>query len=146
MKNLSKIFTWLMIVLAVVGFALVVWGYAAGWEKNNGLASDALLTFAYIMVGIAILAILAGVVIGGMNDPKSLVRLGIAVVAIAALCFVVYLIAPGTPAKGLLIEQPGTGTLKLTDTVLYLAYLLAIAAVIAIAVGEVRMAITNKKG
>ena len=146
MKNYSKLFTWLMIVLAVIGFAIVVWGFAAGWKTNNALASDAILTFAYIMVGIAILAIISGVVIGGMNDPKSLVRLGIALVAIAAVCLVVYLIAPGTPAKGLLVEQPGAGTLKLTDTVLYLAYLLAIAAVIAIAVGEIRVAITNKKG
>ena len=91
-------------------------------------------------------AIITGVVIGGMNDPKSLVKLGIALVAIAAVCFVVYLIAPGTEAKGLLVEQPGKGTLKLTDTVLYLAYLLAIAAAVSIVVGEVRVAITNRKG
>ena len=146
MKNYSKLFTWLTIVLALIGFAMVVWGFVGGWKTNNALASDAILTFAYIMVGIAILAIIAGVVIGGINDPKSLVRLGIALVAIAAVCFVVYLIAPGTPAKGLLVEQPGAGTLKLTDTVLYLAYLLAIAAVVAIAVGEIRVAITNRKG
>ena len=62
------------------------------------------------------------------------------------MCFVVYLIAPGTEAKGLLIEQPAKGTLKLTDTVLYLAYLLAIAAAVSIIVGEVRVAITNRKG
>ena len=146
MKNYAKLFTWLMIVLAVIGFAIVVWGFAGGWEKNNALASDAILNFAYIMVGVAILAIIGGVIIGGINDPKSLIRLGIALVAIAAVCFVVYLVAPGTPAKGLLVEQPGAGTLKLTDTVLYLAYLLAIAAAAAIVVGEVRMAITNRKG
>lgn len=146
MKNFNKLFTWLMIVLAAIGFVLVVWGFAGGWETKNALASDAILTFAYIMVGIAILAIITGVVIGGMNDPKSLVKLGITLVAIAAVCFVVYLIAPGTEAKGLLIEQPAKGTLKLTDTVLYLAYLLAIAAALSIIVGEVRVAITNRKG
>lgn len=146
MKNYNKLFTWLMIVLAVIGFAIVVWGFIGGWETKNALATDAILTFAYIMVGIALLAIVIGVVIGGINDPKSLVKLGITLVAIAAVCFVVYLIAPGTEAKGLLMEQPGHGTLKLTDTVLYLAYLLAIAAVVSIAVGEVRVAITNKKG
>ena len=146
MKNYSKIFTWLMIVLAVIGFAIVVWGFAAGWKTNNALASDVILSFAYIMVGVAILAIIAGVVIGGINDPKSLVKLGITLAAIAAVCLVVYLIAPGTPARGLLVEQPSAGTLKLTDTVLYLAYLLAIAAAVAIVVGEVRVAITNRKG
>jgi hypothetical protein len=64
---------------------------------------------------------------------------------IAAICFVVYLIAPGTPAQGLLTEQPSAGTLKLTDTVLYLAYILSAVAVIAIIVGEVRIAIKNRK-
>ncbi len=146
-SNFNKIFTWLMIILTVIGVAIVVWGFTGGWQTNNALASDSILNFAYIMVGIAILAILVGVVIGGINDPKSLVRLGISLVAIAAICFVVYLIAPGTPAQGLTsMDQPAAGTLKLTDTVLYLAYLLAIVAVLAIIVGEVRMAITNKRG
>jgi hypothetical protein len=86
-----------------------------------------------------------GVVIGGINDPKSLLRLGIALLAIAAICFVVYLIAPGTPAQGLITEQPSDGILKLTDTILYLAYILSAAAVIAIIVGEARIAIKNKK-
>ena len=145
MKNYNKLFTWLMIVLAVIGVAIVVWGFLGSWTSGNGIASDAILTFAYIMVGIAVLAIIAGVVIGGISDPKSLLRLGIAVLAIAAVCFVVYLIAPGTPAQGLIMEQPGEGLLKLTDTVLYLAYLLAALAVVAIVVGEVRMALNNKK-
>ena len=72
--------------------------------------------------------------------------IGIAILAIAAICFIVYLIAPGTPAQGLTVDQPSAGTLKLTDTVLYLAYFLAILAVIAIIVGEIRMALNNKKG
>ena len=145
MKSYNKIFTWLMIVLAVIGVAIVVWGFTGGWETNKALASDAILNFAYIMVGISVLAILVGVIIGGINDPKSLVKLGIGLVAIIAVCLVVYFIAPGTPAQGLTIEQPSDGTLKLTDTVLYLAYILAAAAVVAIVVGEARMALTNKK-
>lgn len=145
MKNYNKIFTWLMIVLAVIGVAIVIWGFVGGWQTNKAIASDSILNFAYIMVGIAILAIIAGVVIGGISDPKSLVRLGIAVLAIAAVCFLVYLIAPGTPAQGLIMEQPSAALLKLTDTVLYLAYILAAAAVVAIVVGEVRIAINNKK-
>lgn len=145
MKNYTKIFTLLTIVLAVVGVAIVAWGFVGGWQENNALASDAILSFAYIMVGLCLLSIIAGVVIGGINNPKSLVRLGIGLVAIAAVCFVVYMIAPGTPAQGLITEQPNEGTLKLADTVLYLAYILAAAAVVAIVVGEVRIALNNKK-
>ena len=39
MKNYNKLFTWLMIVLAAIGFALVVWGFVGGWETKNALAS-----------------------------------------------------------------------------------------------------------
>lgn len=145
MKNYNKIFTWLMIVLTVIGVGIVFWGFLGDWMANNALASESILNFAYIMVVLALLAIVVGVVIGGMHDPKSLLRLGVSLLIIAAICFVVYLIAPGTPAQGLLTEQPSAGTLKLTDTVLYLAYILSAVAVIAIIVGEVRIAIKNRK-
>ena len=43
-------------------------------------------------------------------------------------------------------EQPNASTLKLTDTILYLTYFAGILAVLAIIAGEIRLAITNKKG
>ena len=143
MKNYNKIFKWTMILLIVVSVALLVVGFAAGWKEGN---VDTLLGWTYIMVGLAIAAVvIVGLVIGALNDPKSLVRLGIGLVCVAAVCFVTYLIAPGAPAMGLL-EQPSAGTLKLTDTILYLTYFAGIVAVLSIVVGEIRLAITNKKG
>jgi hypothetical protein len=60
---------------------------------------------------------------------------------------VAYLIAPGSPAMNLTsMDQPSAATLKLTDTILYLTYFAGILAVVAIIVGEIRLAITNKKG
>ena len=57
-----------------------------------------------------------------------------------------YLIAPGKEAIGLVsVEQPSKGMLKLTDTILYMAYILVAVAVVAIIVGEVISAIRNKK-
>ena len=135
-----------MVLLIIVSVALLVWGFAAGWEKGNVATVDALLGWTYIMVGLAIAAVvIVGLVIGAINDPKSLIRLGIGLVCVAAVCFVTYLIAPGAPATGLL-EQPSAGTLKLTDTILYLTYFAGIVAVLSIVVGEIRLAITNKKG
>lgn len=143
MKSYNKIFKWAMVVLIVVSVALLVVGFASGWKENN---VDTLLGWTYIMVGLAIAAVvIVGLVIGAINDPKSLVRLGIGLVCVAAVCFVTYLIAPGAPATGLL-EQPSAGTLKLTDTILYLTYFAGIVAVLSIVVGEIRLAITNKKG
>ncbi len=146
MKNGMKIFTWVMIALLVVGAALVIWGFSAGFESNNAAATNVLLNYAYIMVILALAAIIIGGIVGASGDAKSLVKTGIVLLAAAAFVFIVYLIAPGSEAIGLVsVEQPSKGMLKLTDTILYMAYILAIGAVLAIVVGEIRMAITNKK-
>ena len=136
-----------MILLIVIGAVITVWGFIAGFSSSNYLPVDSLLNFAYICVILAILAVVVvGIGVSIANDKKNLVKICITVLAIAAVCFIVYLIAPGTPAQGLTVDQPSAGTLKLTDTVLYLAYFLAILAVLAIIVGEIRMALNNKKG
>ena len=132
-----------MVLLIVVSVVLLVLGFAAGWKEGN---VDTLLTWTYVMVGLALAAVIVvGLIIGAMNDPKSLVKLGIGLVVVAAVCFAAYLIAPGAPAMGML-QQPSAATLKLTDTILYLTYFAGIVAVLAIVVGEIRLAITNKKG
>ena len=143
MNNFYKIFKWAMVVLLLVSVVLLVLGFVGGWKEGN---VDALLGWTYIMVGLALAAVvIVGLVVGAINDPKSLVKLGLGLVAVAAVCFVAYLIAPGAPAMGML-EQPSQATLKLTDTILYLTYFAGIVAVLAIVVGEIRLAITNKKG
>ena len=144
MKNLNKVFKWVMVALILVSVALLVWGFSAGWGDKP---VDVLLTWAYAMVGLALAAvILVGLAIGAVNDPKGLVKLGIGLIVVAVVCFLAYLIAPGAEAIGLVTEQPGAATLKLTDTILYLTYFAGILAIAAIIVGEIRLAITNRKG
>ncbi len=143
MKSYNKIFKWAMVILIVVSVVLLVLGFTGGWKEGN---VDTLLGWTYCMVGLALAAVvIVGLVVGAINDPKSLVKLGLGLVAVAAVCFVAYLIAPGAPAMGML-EQPSAATLKLTDTILYLTYFAGIVAVLSIVVGEIRLAITNKKG
>ena len=145
MKNYGKIFKWLLVALLIISVALLVWGFVVGFESNGGKAVDVLFYWAYFMVGLALAAvILVGLVIGVKNNPKSIIKLLIGVVAIAAVCVVVYLISAGKPAMGML-EQPSAGTLKLTDTILNLTYLTAGLAVLAIIVGEIVMAVRNRK-
>ena len=123
MKNIGRIFKWVMWALIGISVILLVWGFAVGFESKDGAAVDTLLRWAYVMVGLAIAAVVIfGLAIGAINDPKSLLKLGIGLVAIAAICFVVYLISPGAPAMGM-AEQPEQSTLRLTDTVLNLTYL-----------------------
>ena len=143
MKSYNKIFKWAMVILIVVSVVLLVLGFTGGWKEGS---VDTLLGWTYCMVGLALAAVvIVGLVVGAINDPKSLVKLGLGLVAVAAVCFVAYLIAPGAPAMGML-EQPSQATLKLTDTILYLTYFAGIVAVLSIVVGEIRLAITNKKG
>ena len=137
-----------MVLLILISVAILVWGFIAGWPQLGQEANapvNGLLTWTYIMIGIAVFCwVVIGLVMSALNDPKSLIKTGIIIVGAAALCLVAFLLAKGNPAMGML-EQPSEGTLKLTDTILNLTYIVGGAAIVAIIVGEIRMAIANKK-
>ena len=145
MKNYSKIFKWMMLALIVISFVLLVIGFINGFETDGGKWTDVLLVWAYIMIGLTLLATIGvGLWVGIKNNPKMLVKLGIGLVAVVVVCLLAYLLAAGKPAMGMQV-QPDAATLKLTDTILNLTYFVGALAVIAIIVGEVRLAIVNKK-
>lgn len=146
--KLNKIFKWCMVVLVIISAALLVWGFAVGFETEGGSAVDRLLYWAYVMVGLALVSwVIVGGIVSVKNNPKSLVKGAILLVVLAAVCFVAYLLAPGTPAVGrtALAVPDSLFTLKLTDTILNLTYFAGAAVIIAIIVGEIRLAITNRK-
>ena len=148
MKKYGLIFKILELVLIVISVILLVWGFVKGFPAtvadDNGTV-DPLLWWAAIMIGLALVAILVvGLIIAIKNNPKVLVRYGLILLGIAALCLVCYLLAKGNPAIGLTTEQPDFMTLKLTDSVLNLTYIVGAASILAIIVGEVVMAIRNK--
>ena len=147
MKNYSKLFKIVMLVLVIISVALLVWGFLAGFESNDGRAVEVLLWWAYIILGIAVAAVVIfGLIISAKNDPKSLVRLGIGLLVIAAICFIAYLLAPGKmPLQWNNAKLPTASELKLTDTILNLTYFTGALAIISIIVGEIVMAIRSKK-
>ena len=147
MKNYSKLFKIVMLVLVVISVALLVWGFLAGFESNDGRAVEVLLWWAYIILGIAVAAVVIfGLIISAKNDPKSLVRLGIGLLVIAAICFIAYLLAPGKmPLQWNNAKVPTASELKLTDTILNLTYFTGALAIISIIVGEIVMAVRSKK-
>ena len=133
-----------MVGLIVISVGILIWGFAVDFESNGGTPVDVLLRWAYIMCGIAIASIVVvGIAMGAINDPKSLIKLGIVLVGAAAVCILVYLISPGNPALNLSpdIEQPAKGTLKLVDTMLNLSYILGGLAILSIVCGEIWNAI-----
>ena len=119
-----------------MGIVFSFYGFIVGFESNANAPVDNILYCAYAFAAIAILAVLFGVlVIGGINNPKSLLKLVLGLVAIAAIVAVAYVLAPGTPAVGYLGEPVSDQTLKLTDTVLNLTYLTFGASILALVAG-----------
>ena len=132
----EKIIKWVLAVLFVVGVVFSFYGFAVGFESNGNAPVDNMLYCAYAFAAIAILAVLLGVVvIGGINNPKSLLKLFIGLLAIAAVVAVAYILAPGTPAVGYLGDPVSDGALKLTDTILNLTYFLFGGALLALVAG-----------
>ena len=145
MKNYGKIFKLLMWVLVLVSVAILAWGSTVGFEANDGQGVDVLFYWAYAMVGLALFSVIViGLVISAKNDPKSLLKLLIVALAVCAVVAGAYFLAPGTPALGLLEEHPAM-EYKLTDTVLNLTYLLAGGAILSIVLGEIVIAVRNRK-
>ena len=137
--NYNKIIKWVLAILFVVGVVFSVYGFIVGWPatvNDATLPVELALGCAYAFLLIAILAVVLGVVvIGGINNPKSLLKLVLGLVAVGAIIAVAYVIAPGTPAVGYLGEPVSDGTLKLTDTVLNLTYFTFGLSIVALIVG-----------
>ena len=132
----DKIIKWVLVALFAIGALLSVLGFAIGFDANGDAPVDIMLYCAYAYALVAIVAVLFGVVvIGGMNEPKSLIKLGIGIAAIVVIVVLAWLLAPGTPAVGYLGEPVSEGTLKLTDTVLNLTYLLFGGSLVALVAG-----------
>ena len=132
----TKILKWVLAVLFAVGVVFSFYGFLVGFESNGNAPVDNMLYCAYGYALVAILAVLFGVVvIGGINDPKSLLKLLIGLVAVVAVVAVAYVLAPGTPAVGYLGDPVSDATLKMTDTFLNLTYFLFGGAILALIVG-----------
>lgn len=143
----AKIFKWISWALLLISVGLAVWAFTRFNGSGEGAAVETMLYWAYAMLIFALVAVLCvGLYITATTNPKSLVRIGIAIAAAAVLCLIAYLLASGKPALGFTGTTPPTaGELKLTDTVLNLTYILGAGAIVAIIAGEIISGIFNKK-
>lgn len=134
----EKIIKWVLLALFIVGAIFSFYGFAVGFDSNNSAPVDNILYCAYAFVIVTILAVLFGVVvIGGINNPKSLIKLLAGVVAIVVLVGGAWMLAPGTPAIGYMGDPVSDFKLKLTDTTLILTYLLCGASILSIIIGAI---------
>ena len=143
----AKIFKWISWALLLISVGLAVWAFTRFNGPGEDAAVETLLYWAYAMLIIALVAVLCiGLYISATTNPKSLVRIGLAIAAAAVLCLIAYFLASGKPALGFTGATPPTaGELKLTDTVLNLTYILGAGAIVAIVAGEIISGILNKK-
>jgi hypothetical protein len=146
-QKYAKIVKILLVALIAISVAVLIWGSLTGFEANDGAATDVLFYWAYVVLGIALASVICvGLYIKATTDPKSLVKIGIIVLGAAVLFGIAYLLASGAPALNYSGATPPTATeLKMTDTILNLAYIVGGAAILSIVFGEVLMGIRNKK-
>ncbi|MCI1639894.1 MAG: hypothetical protein LKI42_01295 [Bacteroidales bacterium] len=97
------------------------------------------MTFAAIAI-----VVIGGIAITAANNPKALIKMGIGLIVVAAICVIAYATASGSQAVGLVGDQPGHFALKLSDTILNLTYFISAVAILAIVVGEIISSIRNK--
>ena len=85
-EKIVKIMLW---VLMIVSAGITAWGYAVGFSDAS---VNTLFYWAYVLmvVGVAA-ALLFGVAISAINNPKNLIKMGIELVAVVIVVGAVYL-------------------------------------------------------
>ena len=143
MSKYGKILKYVLWVMMIIGAIIAIWAYAVSFTEG---AVDTLLYFAYVMVAIGVgVIILVGITISALNNPKNLIKLGIGLVAAVIVIGAVYMLSPGNPAMGYIGQEVSHGTLKMTDTLLNLTYILCALAVITIIYSAIASAIRSNK-
>lgn len=114
--------------------------YQVAERIDKGNASvDTILYSTYSMIAMALIALFIVIfIITGINSPLGLVKIIVGLIIIAALVIGAWKLAPGTALNpdeyyhSIGAAVPTAGDLKLTDTILYLAYLLVGATVVSL--------------
>ena len=136
--NYSKIFKLVLLVLFIIGAVLSCYGFIVGWDDAGNAPVDIILYCAYGFSAITLAVVLLGVVVlDGINNPMSLVKLLVGLVIVGVIVAGAYLLAPGSDPVGYLGEPVSKATLKLTDTILNLTYLLCGGSLLALIAGGV---------
>ena len=139
MKNISKIIGW---VLGILGIVLGIWCLTKGEASNEGPV-NLLLRYSYFLLIAAVVVLLGLAIIQtARNNPKGLLKALCVIVGVAALVAIAYALASSDPIVSLK-KQPDAGTLKLTDTIMKLTYILGGAAILSIIFGVIRNAINK---
>lgn len=125
---------YVQLVLMLCGVAVFAYFLFAGEA-----AVGAMLTWAYIILGLALASAVVFPLISMFSNPKGAVRTLVGLVVAVAAIFGLYSLSSAAPMllpNGDVFDN--VATLKLTDTGLYIAYIVMAAAFAAILFGELK--------
>ena len=125
---------YVQLVLMLCGVAVFAYFLFAGEA-----AVGAMLTWAYIILGLALASAVVFPLISMFSNPKGAVRTLVGLVIAVAAIFGLYSLSSAAPMllpNGDVFDN--VATLKLTDTGLYIAYIVMAAAFAAILFGELK--------
>ena len=125
-----KIFSYVLLLVGIVLSAIILFGNVKMGQNENLV--DPVLYWAYILVGVGLVGAIVGSIVSIIDNPKGLKKSIFTLVGVIVVIGIAYLLAPGTPAIGLVGIEPTASTLKMTDTLLNLTYILLGGAILSI--------------
>lgn len=152
MSKFLKYFLYALLAISTVVIVLFYVQSSTGDFALSNLAEqlkttsmvDGVMYWAYILVGLSILSLIALSIMGMIENPKTLKRTGITLLLAVVLCVISYFLASGDPVQANLEIAPTETALKLTDTGLIITYILFAATILTIIGGGIYNAIKNR--
>jgi len=95
------------------------------------------LGFSYILLGVAIIAIVVLPLIKSFDDPKSLVEVGSGILALGVLYFIAWLIAGNEVTEVYAKHDVGPELSKVVGGTLIMVYVLVVVAIVGIVYTEI---------
>lgn len=139
MKQVQKITTIVMGILMAISACLVIGGFMDKNPLEDGSICDMAILWSIALAALGIIAAAASAAISAASDPKSLLKLCIAVVAAVVVCGILWTLGDDTPLPliGYEGDQNQGWWLKVSDMGLYAIYLALAIGIISVIASEV---------
>lgn len=137
--KLAKYLKWILLGLSAI---LLVVFFLMPHETASDPIIDTYIIWAYILVAIALVLVLAFLLIGVSKSKKSLIAFLALIVGAVALVAICWFLAPGGEVATNVDYTPTAS--KFSDAALYLTYVMVAASVLAIICSAISNAIKNR--
>ncbi len=138
-KKLSNIVS---IVLMVIGAAFGIYTWVVTGQTDDKIAQaatiDPLFIWTYILVAVAILALIIVPLPYMIKNPKSLVKFGLGIVALGVVVLVAYILATDSPLPFIENAAEKNTWSKWADVNIISMYILTVLALVAILLSSIK--------